>query len=114
MFFTSSIKGSPRPYLQRQNHIRTLKQPKFFQQTTMDWVKAGLQVCRQDFNMLKFYPRRTQTRLATIGSIARAYLVGSGLGDETRREGRTGTARSWKKVLLPFHVLCRPRLCPRR
>ncbi|KAK3692020.1 NUC071 domain-containing protein [Podospora appendiculata] len=44
--------------LQRQNLLRTLKQTKFFQQTTIDWVEAGLQVCRQGFNMLNLLIHR--------------------------------------------------------
>ncbi|AMD21189.1 HEL091Wp [Eremothecium sinecaudum] len=32
--------------------LKTLKNTKYFQQTTIDWVEAGLQICRQGFNML--------------------------------------------------------------
>ncbi|RCI10721.1 hypothetical protein L249_5301 [Ophiocordyceps polyrhachis-furcata BCC 54312] len=42
----------------RQNLLRSLKQTKFFQQTTIDWVEAGLQVCRQGFNMLNLLIHR--------------------------------------------------------
>ncbi|KAL7932114.1 PROCN domain-containing protein [Trichoderma chlorosporum] len=41
-----------------QNLLRSLKQTKFFQQTTIDWVEAGLQVCRQGFNMLNLLIHR--------------------------------------------------------
>ncbi|KAK3956927.1 NUC071 domain-containing protein [Pseudoneurospora amorphoporcata] len=44
--------------LQKQNLLRTLKATKFFQQTTIDWVEAGLQVCRQGFNMLNLLIHR--------------------------------------------------------
>ncbi|CAK7199141.1 pre-mRNA-splicing factor 8 [Sporothrix eucalyptigena] len=44
--------------LKRQDLLRTLKQTKFFQQTTIDWVEAGLQVCRQGFNMLNLLIHR--------------------------------------------------------
>ncbi|KAK4200505.1 NUC071 domain-containing protein [Triangularia verruculosa] len=44
--------------LQKQNLLRSLKQTKFFQQTTIDWVEAGLQVCRQGFNMLNLLIHR--------------------------------------------------------
>ncbi|KZZ93884.1 pre-mRNA processing splicing factor 8 [Moelleriella libera RCEF 2490] len=40
------------------NLFRSLKQTKFFQQTTIDWVEAGLQVCRQGFNMLNLLIHR--------------------------------------------------------
>ena len=42
----------------KQNLMRTLKPTKFFQQTTIDWVEAGLQVCRQGFNMLNLLIHR--------------------------------------------------------
>lgn len=32
--------------------LKSLKGTKYFQQTRIDWVEAGLQVCRQGFNML--------------------------------------------------------------
>lgn len=42
----------------KQNLMRSLKSTKFFQQTTIDWVEAGLQVCRQGFNMLNLLIHR--------------------------------------------------------
>ncbi|KAI9804824.1 MAG: Pre-mRNA-processing-splicing factor 8 [Sarcosagium campestre] len=42
----------------KQNLMKTLKGTKFFQQTTIDWVEAGLQVCRQGFNMLNLLIHR--------------------------------------------------------
>ncbi|KXS97115.1 hypothetical protein AC578_2899 [Pseudocercospora eumusae] len=42
----------------KQNLCRSLKSTKFFQQTTIDWVEAGLQVCRQGFNMLNLLIHR--------------------------------------------------------
>ncbi|OBT59047.1 pre-mRNA-processing-splicing factor 8 [Pseudogymnoascus sp. 24MN13] len=42
----------------KQNLMKSLKQTKFFQQTTIDWVEAGLQVCRQGFNMLNLLIHR--------------------------------------------------------
>ena len=42
----------------KQNLLRTLKATKFFQQTSIDWVEAGLQVCRQGFNMLNLLIHR--------------------------------------------------------
>ncbi|KAL1956742.1 hypothetical protein VTO42DRAFT_6892 [Malbranchea cinnamomea] len=42
----------------KQDLLRTLKGTKFFQQTTIDWVEAGLQVCRQGFNMLNLLIHR--------------------------------------------------------
>lgn len=42
----------------KQNLLKTLRSTKFFQQTTIDWVEAGLQVCRQGFNMLNLLIHR--------------------------------------------------------
>ncbi|KAL8713287.1 MAG: hypothetical protein Q9220_002486 [cf. Caloplaca sp. 1 TL-2023] len=42
----------------KQNLMKALKSTKFFQQTTIDWVEAGLQVCRQGFNMLNLLIHR--------------------------------------------------------
>ncbi|KAF2197078.1 pre-mRNA processing splicing factor 8 [Delitschia confertaspora ATCC 74209] len=42
----------------KQSLMRNLKGTKFFQQTTIDWVEAGLQVCRQGFNMLNLLIHR--------------------------------------------------------
>ena len=44
--------------LSKQDLLKTLKSTKFFQQTTIDWVEAGLQVCRQGFNMLNLLIHR--------------------------------------------------------
>jgi pre-mRNA-processing factor 8 len=50
----------------KQNLMRTLKGTKFFQQTKIDWVEAGLQVCRQGYNMLNLLIHRKVTHLLTI------------------------------------------------
>ena len=42
----------------QQNLMKSLRSTKFFQQTTIDWVEAGLQVCRQGFNMLNLLIHR--------------------------------------------------------
>ncbi|GFH19560.1 MPN domain-containing protein, partial [Haematococcus lacustris] len=38
--------------------MRALKATKFFQSTELDWVEAGLQVCRQGYNMLNLLIHR--------------------------------------------------------
>lgn len=48
-----SPKGLKKKYL-----FRTLRQTKFFQTTQLDWVEAGLQVCRQGYNMLNLLIHR--------------------------------------------------------
>ncbi|KAK9243644.1 NUC071 domain-containing protein [Lipomyces tetrasporus] len=48
-----------KPSNQRKQYLfRNLKNTKFFQQTTIDWVEAGLQLCRQGFNMLNLLIHR--------------------------------------------------------
>ncbi|KAF2789766.1 PROCN-domain-containing protein [Melanomma pulvis-pyrius CBS 109.77] len=42
----------------KQDLMGTLKTTKFFQQTKIDWVEAGLQVCRQGYNMLNLLIHR--------------------------------------------------------
>ena len=48
-------------YIHRFNHrylFRSFKATKFFQSTKLDWVEAGLQVCRQGYNMLNLLIHR--------------------------------------------------------
>ncbi|VEU19289.1 DEKNAAC100659 [Brettanomyces naardenensis] len=44
-----------------QNHaslIKSLRTTKYFQQTSIDWVEAGIQVCQQGYNMLNLMIHR--------------------------------------------------------
>ncbi|KAI8905046.1 PRP8 pre-mRNA processing factor 8 [Gorgonomyces haynaldii] len=47
----------PKP-LSKKNLFKQLKATKFFQTTEIDWVEAGLQLCRQGFNMLNLLIHR--------------------------------------------------------
>ncbi|GME84368.1 unnamed protein product [Ambrosiozyma monospora] len=38
--------------------LKSLKNTKYFQQTSIDWVEAGIQVCRQGYNMLNLLIHR--------------------------------------------------------
>lgn len=44
--------------LNKKYLFRSLKATKFFQSTELDWVEAGLQVCRQGYNMLNLLIHR--------------------------------------------------------
>jgi len=44
--------------LKKRSLFRSLKATKFFQSTELDWVEAGLQVCRQGYNMLNLLIHR--------------------------------------------------------
>uniref|UniRef100_T1GJN2 PRO8NT domain-containing protein n=1 Tax=Megaselia scalaris TaxID=36166 RepID=T1GJN2_MEGSC len=48
-----------KPKPQKKRYLfRSFKLTKFFQTTTLDWVEAGLQVCRQGYNMLNLLIHR--------------------------------------------------------
>ncbi|KAF2458304.1 pre-mRNA processing splicing factor 8 [Lineolata rhizophorae] len=57
-FVLNELHKRPPKAQNKQDLMRTLKSTKFFQQTTIDWVEAGLQVCRQGFNMLNLLIHR--------------------------------------------------------
>ncbi|KAJ8465852.1 hypothetical protein OPV22_028404 [Ensete ventricosum] len=47
------------PKAQKKKHLfRSLQATKFFQTTELDWVEAGLQVCKQGYNMLNLLIHR--------------------------------------------------------
>ncbi|KAL5614752.1 uncharacterized protein BROUX77_000589 [Berkeleyomyces rouxiae] len=57
-YILNELHEKPAKSLNNQSLLKSLKQTKFFQQTTIDWVEAGLQVCRQGFNMLNLLIHR--------------------------------------------------------
>lgn len=57
-YVLNELHDRPSKAQNRQNLMTTLKGTKFFQQTKIDWVEAGLQVCRQGFNMLNLLIHR--------------------------------------------------------
>ena len=57
-YVLNELHKRPAKAMVKTNLMRSLKQTKFFQQTTIDWVEAGLQVCRQGFNMLNLLIHR--------------------------------------------------------
>ena len=48
----------PPPPTKKRSLFRSLAATKFFQHTELDWVEAGLQVCRQGYNMLNLLIHR--------------------------------------------------------
>ena len=42
----------------KKNLFKTLRETKFFQETELDWLEVGLQVCKQGFNMLNLLIHR--------------------------------------------------------
>jgi hypothetical protein len=55
----NALKHRP-PKPQKKRYLfRSFKATKFFQSTSLDWVEAGLQVCRQGYNMLNLLIHRS-------------------------------------------------------
>ncbi|KAJ4363928.1 pre-mRNA-splicing factor 8 [Neocucurbitaria cava] len=57
-FVLNELHKKPPQAQNKQDLMKTLKSTKFFQQTKIDWVEAGLQVCRQGYNMLNLLIHR--------------------------------------------------------
>ncbi|KAI0795323.1 NUC071 domain-containing protein [Irpex lacteus] len=57
-FVLNELKSRPERAMTKKNLFRQLKATKFFQTTKLDWVEAGLQVCRQGYNMLNLLIHR--------------------------------------------------------
>lgn len=57
-FVLNELKTRPEKAMTKKNLFRQLKATKFFQTTRLDWVEAGLQVCRQGYNMLNLLIHR--------------------------------------------------------
>ncbi|RUS16869.1 PRP8 pre-mRNA processing factor 8-like protein, isoform CRA_d, partial [Endogone sp. FLAS-F59071] len=57
-YVLNALKHRPPKALNKKYLFRQLKATKFFQTTELDWVEAGLQVCRQGYNMLNLLIHR--------------------------------------------------------
>ncbi|KAK9710766.1 pre-mRNA-splicing factor 8, partial [Basidiobolus ranarum] len=57
-YVLTSLKHRAPKALNKKYLFRQLKSTKFFQTTELDWVEAGLQVCRQGYNMLNLLIHR--------------------------------------------------------
>jgi pre-mRNA-processing factor 8 len=57
-YVLNSLHYRPPKPLKKKNLMKSLKATKFFQTTELDWVEAGLQVCRQGYNMLNLLINR--------------------------------------------------------
>ena len=58
VYVLNALHNKPPKAMVKRNLFRSLKNTKFFQATTLDWVEAGLQVCRQGYNMLNLLIHR--------------------------------------------------------
>ncbi|KAJ9092119.1 Pre-mRNA-processing-splicing factor 8 [Naganishia friedmannii] len=57
-YVLNALHHRPPKAMGKRNLFKSLKNTKFFQTTTLDWVEAGLQVCRQGYNMLNLLIHR--------------------------------------------------------
>ncbi|ANB13964.1 U4/U6-U5 snRNP complex component PRP8 [Sugiyamaella lignohabitans] len=57
-YVLNALKTKPPSNQKKRYLLKSLKNTKFFQQTTIDWVEAGLQLCRQGFTMLNLLIHR--------------------------------------------------------
>lgn len=57
-YVANELHRSPPKNICKRNLFRQLHATKFFQSTELDWVEAGLQVCRQGYNMLNLLIQR--------------------------------------------------------
>ena len=57
-YVLNQLHRRPPKGLKRKSLFTALKKTKFFQVTELDWVEAGLQVCRQGYNMLNLLIHR--------------------------------------------------------
>ncbi|KAA0160516.1 hypothetical protein FNF31_04225 [Cafeteria roenbergensis] len=54
----NELRSRPPRSVKKRSLLRSLKSTKFFQRTELDWVEAGLQVCKQGHNMLNLLIER--------------------------------------------------------
>ena len=57
-YVLNELHHQPSKAQSKRNLFRSLRNTKFFKTTKIDWVEAGLQVCRQGFNMLNLLIHR--------------------------------------------------------
>ncbi|KAJ4487085.1 NUC071 domain-containing protein [Lentinula edodes] len=57
-YVLNELRTRPEKAMAKKSLFRQLKATKFFQTTKLDWVEAGLQVCRQGYNMLNLLIHR--------------------------------------------------------
>ncbi|CEP01163.1 unnamed protein product (mitochondrion) [Plasmodiophora brassicae] len=57
-FVLNELHRKPPKPVKKRNLLRAFRATKFFQSTELDWVEAGLQVCRQGYNVLNLLIHR--------------------------------------------------------
>lgn len=57
-FVLNELKNKPTSNIRKVNLLKSLRNTKYFQQTSIDWVEAGIQLCKQGHNMLNLLIHR--------------------------------------------------------
>jgi len=79
--------------------FRSFKSTKFFQTTTLDWVEAGLQVCRQGYNMLNLLIHRKNLNYLHLDYNFNLKPVKT-LTTKERKKSRFGNGEYWQLLLV--------------
>ena len=79
--------------------FKTLKNTKFFQSTTLDWVEAGLQVVRQGHNMLNLLIHRKNLNYLHLDYNFNLKPVKT-LTTKERKKSRMGNALHLQREIL--------------
>ena len=74
----NELKTRSEKAMTKKNLFRQLKATKFFQTTKLDWGEAGLQVCRQGYNMLNLLIHRKVSFCRDHWGISRIISVVTG------------------------------------
>lgn len=112
-YVLNALKHRP-PKAQKKRYLfRSFKSTKFFQTTTLDWVEAGLQVCRQGYNMLNLLIHRKNLNYLHLDYNFNLKPVKT-LTTKERKKSRFGNGKSnginWLTQLISFFLafhLCR-------
>ncbi|CAN0309444.1 unnamed protein product, partial [Phaeothamnion confervicola] len=109
----NQLHKKPPRALNKKYLFKSLKATKFFQQTELDWVEAGLQVCRQGYNMLNLLIHRKNLNYLHLDYNFNLKPVKT-LTTKERKKSRFGNAfhltreiLRLTKLVVDAHVQCR-------
>lgn len=103
-YVLNALKHRP-PKAQKKRYLfRSFKSTKFFQTTTLDWVEAGLQVCRQGYNMLNLLIHRKNLNYLHLDYNFNLKPVKT-LTTKERKKSRFGNGKS-NQVSLIWNLFC--------
>lgn len=110
-FVLNALKHRP-PKAQKKRYLfRSFKSTKFFQTTTLDWVEAGLQVCRQGYNMLNLLIHRKNLNYLHLDYNFNLKPVKT-LTTKERKKSRFGNGKFKFILVVKFgYSTCRLKMC---